>query len=73
MAEPLPKIVVPPDFNPAPLDKQIEAVTRTILRVGDDEARGRIHPSVAALRRWELKSVLKTLQQQATQSQESHA
>lgn len=51
------------DYKPAPLQQQIEAVTRAFWQVGDDERRGRIHPDVAALRRWELKSAVYTLRQ----------
>lgn len=72
-----PKITIPADFKTAPLDKVIEAITRAVYRVGDDEQRGRIHPEVASLRRWELKSAVKLLQdmqrQQANQSEESTA
>jgi hypothetical protein len=61
MRKPIPPIIINRDFKPQSLETQKETLARLLHEVDLDQNRGRLHPQVAALRRWDLKSIFYTL------------
>lgn len=63
MATPPEPIPFPSDYKPTSVEDSIEALTRMFHEVSEDQRRGRIHPKLAHLRRWEIKSAVYRLKQ----------
>lgn len=62
MRKPVEPIRIPPDYKPRALADQIQDVTSLLHETDADERRGRYHRDFASFRRYQLKSVLFTLQ-----------
>lgn len=56
-------VAFPPDFKPAPLDRQIHELETELFFFEKAAAAGSIHPNLIALRRWCLKSAIWQLTQ----------
>ncbi len=61
MRKPIPPIVLQENFKPQSLEVQKQTLARLVHETDLDQNRGWLHPNVAALRRYDLKSIFHTL------------